>query len=360
MKQRKRQRKKLLVVIPICSGGCFQYARELVVRLDRETDIYLNTFEPEQHDIRSFHPIRTYGYGKLSRVTSLLTSFIAIYIKTLLGKYNGLLLLGPSDYDPFYASVFAAACRKPIFYVVHDGERHTGDGNDRFYRRLERATRTATHLIFLSRYVQNNLKEKFGIDKPSAIVPHGLIDYGKIPSIARRKPEKPVLLFLGRLSVYKGIDLLLEALEQVDDSLYEKVIIAGQPINDYQVTTRLPKVKIDSRFLSEKEMLAYLQEADILLFPYRDATQSGVATLAINYLLPSMVTEVGGLTEQFSAGTCLFVRPEVDEMREAIRRLCTESILYDSISQELLRLRAQYSYEEIAGKLNTFLAENIK
>lgn len=354
-----KRRKKLLVVIPICSGGCFQYARELVVRLDRETDIYLNTFEPEYHEIKSFHPIRTYGYGKISRLSSLFFSFLMIYIKTLLGKYNGLLLMGPSDYDTFYATVFSKACHLPIFYVVHDGERHAGDGNDVFYRRLDKATRTATHLIFLSEFVKNNLKQKFGIDKPSVIVPHGLIDYGNIPSLPRRKREKPVLLFLGRLSEYKGIDLLLEALSKIDDSIYERVIIAGQPINDYKVETNLPKVTIDDRFLSEQEMLAYLEQADILLFPYREATQSGVATLAINYLLPSMVTRVGGFSEQFSDGSCLFVAPEVEAMTEAIERLCTDETLYDTLSSELVKLRGEYSLDEIANKLNLFLKDNL-
>lgn len=354
-----RRRKKILVVVPICSGGCFQYARELVVRLDRKTDIYLNTFKPEYHEIIFFHPIKTYGYGKFTRVSSLLYSFLKIYINGLLGKYNGMLLMGPSDYDSFYSTVFSKSCKRPIFYVVHDGERHAGDGNDVLYRRLDKATGTATHLIFLSEFVRNNLKQKFGIDKPSVIVPHGLINYGNIPAKPREKREKPVLLFLGRLSVYKGIDLLLKALEKVDNTIYEKVIIAGQPINDYKVETSLPKVEIDSRFLSEKEMLSYLLEADILLFPYREATQSGVATLAINYLLPSMVSEVGGFREQFSPGACLFVAPEVDEMAKAIEKLCTDEVLYDSISQELMNLRKQYSLDKISGRLNTFLKEHI-
>lgn len=354
-----RENKKLLVVIPICSGGCFQYARELVVRLDQPLDIYLNTFEPEYHQIRSFHPICTYGYGKLSRLCSLFFSLLRIYLNAFSGKYSGLLLLGPSDYDPFYSLVFSKACGKPIFYVVHDGERHTGDGNDLFYRRLDRATRLSTHLIFLSRFVQNNLKQNFGIDKPSVVVPHGLIDYGSLPQTQRKKREKPVLLFLGRLSVYKGIDLLLQALEKVDEGLYEKVIIAGKPINDYKVQSALSKVQIDARFLSEQEMLSYLLEADLLVFPYREATQSGVATLAINYLLPSLVTRVGGFEEQFSPGSCLFVSPGVDEIAVAIERLCTDGQLYDSISCELLTLRGHYSYDEISGILNTFLRENI-
>ncbi len=85
----------------------------------------------------------------------------------------------------------------------------------------------STHLIFLSDYVRDLVKKNFHIDKPCMIVPHGLIDYGELAE-SHRQSAKPTLLFLGRVSKYKGVDLLMEAMKQVDDSKYSKLIIAGK------------------------------------------------------------------------------------------------------------------------------------
>jgi glycosyltransferase involved in cell wall biosynthesis len=299
--------------------------------------------------------LKTFGFGRWERFFSLARFLVRIFFSGIGGEYSGLLLFGPSAWDSFVTQVFKFS-GKPILYVVHDGEMHTGDKSDRTQSRLLKATHQADALIFLSRKVKEQMRLHYGIEKPSLILPHGLIDFGLLPQTIRRRKEKPVLLFLGRLSKYKGIDLLLEALAKTDASLYEKVIIAGAPVGDYTVSTTLPKIEIRTEWLSENDMLNYLQEADVLLFPYIEASQSGVATLAINYLLPSIVTRVGAFEEQFG-DAALFVRPDVDELAEAIRLLCSDSTIYDVLSKKALSLREQYSWDKLAQDLTRFIQE---
>ncbi|MDR0547088.1 MAG: glycosyltransferase family 4 protein [Dysgonamonadaceae bacterium] len=338
-----------------CDGGCFQYAKELIVRLPMEKAVFMNSCKPEKHAIREFYPLKTFGFNRWERFFSLARFLIHVFFYGITGRYSGLLLFGPSAWDSFVTQAFAFS-KKPIFYVVHDGEMHAGDGGNRTQNRLLKATRQASRLIFLSRKVKELVRSRFGIDKPSLILPHGLIDFGQVPTQVRRRKEKPVLLFLGRLSKYKGVDLLLEAIHKTDTSLFEKLIIAGAPVGNYMVLTNHPQVELRAEWLSEADMLQYLQEADILLFPYIEASQSGVATLAINYLLPSIVTRVGAFEEQFG-DAALFIRPDAAELAEAIRLLCSDETIYNNLSKKALSLRRQYSWDKLAHDLTLFLQE---
>ncbi|MDR2859808.1 MAG: glycosyltransferase family 4 protein [Mediterranea sp.] len=347
---------KLLVVMMYSGGGCFQYAKELIARLTDNPVVYMNSYQPETHNIANYYPLKTFGFSSWERIFSIVRFVLNVFISGLRGKYSGLLLFGPSPWDNYVVQAFSF-CKKPVFYVVHDGEMHLGDKNDKTQNRLLNATRQADYLIFLSNQVKNQIKRLYGIHKPSLVLPHGLISYGEVPVSLRQRKEKPVLLFLGRLSRYKGIDLLLEAMEQVDNNVYKKLIIAGAPVGDYHVTVDHPQIEVREEWLTEADILAYLQEADILLFPYLEASQSGVATLAINYLLPSIATQVGAFEEQFGEAA-LFIEPDSTALAEAIQLLCTDTNLYQDLSEKLAILREHYSWQYLSESLTEFIKQH--
>ena len=173
--------KKILVISSQIVGGCFIYADKIISNLRSNVEIAM----PETvYEIRNAKPDWTF-------------------------KYSGCSTLG---------RMFS-----------HDGKMHIGEENRAFARQSIKMMKLCTSIIFLSEYVRNLVVSNFGIDKPYIIAPHGLIDYGQIRTINySRQNDKPVLLFLGRISRYKGIELLLEALEYVDKSLYKGVVVAGK------------------------------------------------------------------------------------------------------------------------------------
>jgi glycosyltransferase involved in cell wall biosynthesis len=118
--------------------------------------------------------------------------------------------------------------------------------------------------------------------------------------------RETVFLFFGRISPYKGIDELLMAfanLLPVYPNL--KLVIAGKGNYVYQVPENLKNstsLVIINRFIYENEIKSLFEQADVLICPYRDATQSGVIMTARALKLKVIVSNVGALPEYVHDG----------------------------------------------------------
>ncbi len=117
--------------------------------------------------------------------------------------------------------------------------------------------------------------------------------------------QKDYMLFFGLVRAYKGLDLLLDAFEKVKDSLPNlQLIIAGEfyededkyrtQIADLGLTER---VIIRNEFVPDGDLRKYFGAADLIVQPYKTATQSGVTQVAFHFEKPMLVTNVGGLGE---------------------------------------------------------------
>ncbi len=135
-------------------------------------------------------------------------------------------------------------------------------------------------------------------------------------------PDDKVLLFFGYIRNYKGVDVLLRsmpALIQYDSKI--KLLIVGESYEDISIYTSLIKelkleqhVKLINLFVPNEEVGKYYQIADLVILPYRSATQSGILNVAYGFSKPVLVTDVGGLKEYVQDGkTGLVVAPESPE-----------------------------------------------
>jgi glycosyltransferase involved in cell wall biosynthesis len=136
-------------------------------------------------------------------------------------------------------------------------------------------------------------------------------------------------LFLGFIRPYKGVDVLLRAIAKLKD-IDLHLHIAGecwlgpdalrQQVEDLGIGDR---VTLDLRYLGDEEVSGLLALADALVLPYREASGSGVAALALQYEKPVVATRVGGLIEYVVDGkTGYLVEPEdSDALAAGIRRL---------------------------------------
>ena len=187
--------------------------------------------------------------------------------------------------------------------------------------------------IVMSRSVGDDLR-KFRTDITAVFSPHPLYDnYGDIipRSEALKRLRLPegysYLLFFGFIRAYKGLDLLLEAF--ADKRLrYKKLklIVAGEfyesDLPYRNLITELDirdDVILFDRFIKENEVALFFSAADLVVQPYRSATQSGVTQIAYHFERPMLVTDVGGLSEIVMDGKCGYVvKPEPKEISEAI------------------------------------------
>jgi glycosyltransferase involved in cell wall biosynthesis len=185
--------------------------------------------------------------------------------------------------------------------------------------------------ITMSEKVLNDLR-LFQPTKPAKLVHHPLYDnFGESVSRSEARlrlalPEnEKIILFFGFIRKYKGLDLLLRAMESLTDT---RLLIAGECYEDEKPYRDLIKeLNITDRviwrsdFIPDSEVKFYLGAADAVVQPYRNATQSGVTPLAYHFEKPMIVTNVGGLPALVPDGKAgIVVEPEPAAIADGIRR----------------------------------------
>ena len=166
--------------------------------------------------------------------------------------------------------------------------------------------------ITMSEKVLGDLPQ-FAAGKPAQFIPHPLYDnFGeKISKEAARLQlaignEQKLVLFFGFIRKYKGLDILLDAIKILKDSKLQiancKLLIAGEFYEDRKAYDEQIKqldiadnLILKTDFIPDSEVKYYLCAADVVVQPYRNATQSGVTPLAYHFEVPMIVTNVGGL-----------------------------------------------------------------
>lgn len=127
-----------------------------------------------------------------------------------------------------------------------------------------------------------------------------------------------VVVFFGYIRRYKGLDTLLEAWPMVRARRDATLVVAGEFYDDADPYRRLaeqaggaPAVRMMDHYLPDQEVEALFKAADVVVLPYRAATQSGVTHVAYALGVPVITTDVGGLSETVHPGeTGLVVPPE--------------------------------------------------
>lgn len=166
--------------------------------------------------------------------------------------------------------------------------------------------------VALSESVVGDIDNLDKAGKPKTFSPHPIYDhYGermnkeKACDALNLPAEKQYMLFFGLVRAYKGLDLLLDAFGQVKDQLPNlQLIIAGEFYEDEekyraQIETNglKDRVIIRNEFVPDGDLRKYFGAADLIVQPYKTATQSGVTQVAFHFEKPMLVTNVGGLGE---------------------------------------------------------------
>lgn len=165
--------------------------------------------------------------------------------------------------------------------------------------------------------------------------------------------SKKYLLFFGFIRKYKGLDLLLDAMPQLPDDV--ELIVAGEFYDDAEFykkkvldLKRSDRVHFYPDFIPQDQVNLYFSASDMVVQPYRSATQSGVAQIAYHFNKPILVTRVGGLGEVVAhkkLGYVVDVNP--DAIAEAIHDFYDENReaqFAENVSEE----KKKYSWSNMA------------
>lgn len=200
-----------------------------------------------------------------------------------------------------------------------------------------------------------------------AVHPHpryGAFREGEVPdrAAARRRlglaESERMALFFGYVRAYKGLDLALEAVARAAAPGL-KLFVVGEFYEDrapYDARIRelglAGRVVVEDRYVANEEVALYFQAADLVLQPYRSATQSGIAEISFAFGRPILATRVGGLPEQIEDGvTGLLVPPgDVDALAAALRRFLDED-LGPAMGEAIAAAAERFSWKGLAASL---------
>jgi glycosyltransferase involved in cell wall biosynthesis len=222
-------------------------------------------------------------------------------------------------------------------------------------------TRSVDGFVAMSESVLEDLGQ-FDTAKPRVFCPHPLYDnFG--PKATREEslsflgldPSKRYMLFFGLIRDYKGLDLILRAYA---DSRFRKMevrlIVAGEFYSGSEKYFELEKelgleglVVWKSDFVPDSEVKYCFGAADIIVQPYKSATQSGVTQIAYHFEKPMLVTDVGGLAEIVPHGSVGYVvKPDMDEIADALTDFFKNN-RQEEFTEGILKEKKKYSWSNM-------------
>lgn len=191
-----------------------------------------------------------------------------------------------------------------VVRLLHDFEKHPGDSWPPNFL-IRRIVKNSKFLITLSTGVALKVKElnpNIGL----SMYPHPAFDFST--SKTPINTSKKYLLFVGRIRKYKGIENLVAAFSNLNLENIE-LVIAGE--GKLQVKSN-PKIKVINRWLEEHEIATLVQNAEVVIFPYIEASQSGMLPYCMSEKKKVIVTPLTGLLEQTEGYKNAFVTTNFD------------------------------------------------
>ena len=254
--------------------------------------------------------------------------------------------------------------RRPLVLTAHDLlPREPRPGQLAAQRRLlERVDAVIVH----SEYGRGQLVDGLGLDGARVhVIHHGAFAHAVSAPRAPLPPElsadggadrgaggRPVVLFAGLLRPYKGLDTLLQAWRRVTGA---ELWIAGRPMMDIAPLRALggEGVRWVPRFVSDGELAALLDRADVVVLPYARTQrfdQSGVLATALAFGKALVVTDIGGFSEIAGAGAARLVAPDDPAaLGAALSELVTDPVQRERLaSAALAAARGPYSWDAAA------------
>ena len=164
---------------------------------------------------------------------------------------------------------------------------------------------------------------------------------------------KKVLLFFGLIREYKGLDILINAMEKIKTELEDyTLLIVGECYENENKYTELIKkagitdnVKCHYSFIPDNEVGKYFSAADVVVLPYKTASQSGIVQIAYHFDTPVIVSNVGGLPEIVDEGkTGYCVEPNSNAFAKAIKAFY-ENDNISEMNSNISEYKSQFSWD---------------
>jgi len=176
--------------------------------------------------------------------------------------------------------------------------------------------------------------------------------------------EQKVLLYFGLIRPYKGLDLLINAAKLLIQKLDNYKILAigdcyenPEPYSDLVKENGVSDVfDLRMEFVPNDKVNLYFSAADVVVLPYKSATQSGVVPIAYHFNKPVVVTDVGGLSEIVNDGkTGYVVQPDAGSIANGILQFYNDYERVD-FADQIESYKQRFTWNEFIHQLENIIS----
>lgn len=246
-----------------------------------------------------------------------------------------------------------------LVITLHDPKPHTGENSWKTFLKFNLFIPKAKAFILYAEFSKTLLKKVF----PKVNVPINCIQLLPFSFMRNYLPKEKIsdnsILFFGRLSPYKGIDLLLNAIPLILEKYpNQQFVVAGSTSYDFKFDEVLiSKIKnnvtIINKYLSLEEIATLIDKSAFVVCPYRDATQSGVLSTTFAFGKTAIVSNVGSFSEYIKDGiNGLISEPETIDLAKKIM----QAIEHDYYKQLEANVISSYSSKKLEEFGNVILS----
>jgi len=270
-------------------------------------------------------------------------------------------------YRDYLTPVLPFLKRRPLVLTIHDHKPHTGTDSSlpirtRLHRFILRSAPDAV-VVHGERIREETESLLPWLRGRVYTVPHGMLGDGAGPF--QTDWEEGVLLFFGRVNRYKGLPYLVEAVEILKGrGLPIKVVIAGIGPDLALWRERLlsdPVYVLIEEYIPAAQVPDLFSQAHVVVLPYTDATQSGVASFALTFGRPVVASDVGSLREMVRPGVNGLLVPACcsEALADALERVVTNRQMAERFAAESWALgRGEFCWSRIA-ELTTVIYRSV-
>lgn len=306
--------------------------------------------------------VKTYKRNKLSVVFSFLNIRKINRVVKKIKDFTPDVLYSPFRvvWSPFIYPALRGKVR--IVSTLHDPKPHETSGLLNKFSRwsFDRSLKYSDDIIILNNKDYEYVKEKY--KKPICVIPHASFSYyaSNFKMINKNDNKiKKTICFLGRIEPYKGLDLLIDAFYKTSVNGLKLIIAgSGKIPNLYREKIEAnPNITLYNRYIADYEFSEILSKVDLVVLPYKTATQSGVIPLSFAYKKTVIATNVGAIEEQVPLGTGLLVEPNVESIVKAINELYSTPHKIEIMSDNAHKFAMdELTWEASASKLLEYLS----
>lgn len=281
------------------------------------------------------------------------------------GNYSAINFVGNNRFIVFLNIVTRL---KAKFHTIHEPYPHKSMPKHRFIMHkllMSLVIKSHCHITVPSLVSYNRFVDNWTVNPDKiSIVSFSQFEIYK-EYVTKKIPKSDnILLFYGLINKYKGVDILIAAMEKVIKVLPDlKLIIAGKGIIEYDISTLGSNYEIINRYISNEEIADLNQMATLVVCPYYSASQSGVVMTSFAFNNPVLATNVGALPEVIEDGKTgmLIDSPDCDLLAGKIIDFFEDSGKLKYYRENIINKYSlsEYSWNNIASQYYKLLQHEI-